>query len=79
MLKKVLIFFGCLLVLFFLVNSVIMPWYVKHSDTAKVPRVTGMNYIDAKKIIEEAGLEIKQGDVKYDENIQIGQILDQNP
>ncbi|MEO6693703.1 MAG: PASTA domain-containing protein, partial [Ignavibacteria bacterium] len=42
-------------------------------------RVTGMNYIDAKKIIEEAGLEIKQGDVKYDENIQIGQILDQNP
>lgn len=79
MLKKIGIFAGALIVLFFLVNSVIMPLYVKHSDTAKVPRVTGLNYIDAKKIIEEAGLEIKQGDVKYDENIQIGQVMDQNP
>ncbi len=56
-----------------------MPLYVKHSDTAKVPKVIGMNFIEAKKVIEEAGLEIKQGDVKYDENIQIGMILDQNP
>lgn len=79
MLKKSLIFLGVLFCLFFLVNNVIMPWYVKHSDTAIVPKITGMNYIEAKKIIEEGGFEIKQGDVKYDENIQIGQILDQNP
>jgi len=79
MLKKLLIFAGFLIVLFFLVNSVIMPLYVKHSDTVKVPKVTGMNYMDAKAIIEESSLEIKQGDVKYDENIPIGQILDQNP
>lgn len=79
MLKKTLIFAGVLLCLFFLVNNVIMPWYVKHSETVKVPKVTGMNYIQAKQIIEEGGLEIKQGDVKYDENIPIGQILDQNP
>ncbi|HMS66192.1 MAG TPA: PASTA domain-containing protein [Ignavibacteria bacterium] len=44
-----------------------------------MPKVIGMNFIEAKKVIEEAGLEIKQGDVKYDENIQIGMILDQNP
>lgn len=56
-----------------------MPLYVKHSDTAKVPKVIGMNFIEAKKIIDDAGLEIKQGDVKYDESIQIGMILDQNP
>src|SRR6186713_707929 len=79
MLKKISIFAGTLIVLFFLVNSVIMSWYVKHSDTAKVPKVIGMNYMDARKIIEDEGLEIKQGDVKYDENIPIGQILDQNP
>ncbi|MEO8665399.1 MAG: PASTA domain-containing protein, partial [Ignavibacteria bacterium] len=79
MLKKTLVFIGILLCLFFLVNNVLMPWYVKHSDTVKVPRITGMNYIEAKKIIEEGGLEIKQGEVKYDENIPIGQILDQNP
>ncbi|MEO8209551.1 MAG: PASTA domain-containing protein [bacterium] len=79
MLKKILIFFVSLLILFFLVNNVIMPLYVKHSDTAKVPRVTGMNYIDAKRIIEDSGLEIIQGEMKYDENIPIGQVLDQNP
>lgn len=56
-----------------------MPWYVKHSDTVKSPKVTGMNYLDAKKIIEEAGLEIIQGEMKFDESIPIGQILDQNP
>lgn len=79
MIKKLLIFFGILFVLFFLVNNFIMPWYVKHSDTVKSPKVTGMNYLDAKKIIEEVGLEIIQGEMKYDENIPIGQILDQNP
>lgn len=79
MLKKSLIFLVSLAALFFLFNNVLMPLYVKHSDTVKVPKVTGMNYIEAKKIIEEAGLEIKQGDVKYDETIQIGMILDQNP
>lgn len=79
MLKKLLIVFVSFLALFFLFNYVIMPLYVKHSDTAKVPKVTGMNFIEAKQIIEDAGLEIKQGEVKYDENIQIGMILDQNP
>ncbi len=56
-----------------------MPWYVKHSDTVKVPKITGMNYIEAKKLIEEGGLRIQQGDIKFDENIPIGQIMDQNP
>lgn len=79
MLKKTLIFIVSVAALFFLFNNVLMPLYVKHSDTVKVPKVTGMNYIEAKKLIEEAGLEIKQGDVKYDENIPIGMILDQNP
>lgn len=79
MLKKIIIFALAFLVIFFVINKVIMPWYVKHSDTVKVPKITGMNYLDAKKIIEEGGLEIKQGETKYDENIPIGQILDQNP
>lgn len=79
MLKKSVTFIVIIISLMFLVNNVIMPWYVKHSDTVKVPKITGMNFLEAKKIIEEGGLEIKQGDIKYDENIPIGQILDQNP
>lgn len=79
MLKKLLIIFASAVALFVLFNSVIMPLYVKHSDTVKVPKITGMNFIEAKKVIEEAGLEIKQGEVKYDESKQIGVVLDQNP
>ncbi|MBL8008096.1 MAG: PASTA domain-containing protein [Ignavibacteria bacterium] len=77
--KKLLIIFVSAIALFILFNNVIMPLYVKHSDTVKVPKITGMNFIEAKKVIEDAGLEIKQGEVKYDESKQIGIILDQNP
>lgn len=79
MLKKVIILIVIIISLMFLVNNVIMPLYVKHSDTVKVPKIIGLNFIEAKKVIEDGGLEIKQGDIKYDESIPIGQILDQNP
>ncbi len=79
MVKKLLIIFGGIIVIFFLFNSVLMPWYVKLTDTATVPNVLGLNYIDAKKKLESVGLELKQGDVRYDENKPIGEILDQNP
>lgn len=79
MLKKIVIFIAGLLVLFLIMNNIIMPLYVKHSDTVKVPKVAGMNYLEAKTIVEENGLEIIQGEVKYDENQPIGLILDQNP
>ncbi|MCB0727549.1 MAG: PASTA domain-containing protein [Ignavibacteriae bacterium] len=79
MLKKILIFIAALLVLFFITNNVIMPLYVKHADTVKVPKVIGLNFIEAKDIIEKGGLEIIQGEMKYDESIPIGQIMDQNP
>lgn len=79
MLKKISVFFVSLIALYILFNNVVMPLYVKHSDTVKVPKVIGMNLIEAKKLIEDSGLELKQGDVKYDENIQIGMIMDQNP
>ncbi|HMQ69294.1 MAG TPA: PASTA domain-containing protein [Ignavibacteria bacterium] len=79
MLKKILIFVAALLVLFFITNNVIMPLYVKHADTVKVPKVIGLNFIEAKDIIENGGLEIIQGEMKYDESIPIGQIMDQNP
>ncbi len=79
MLKKFLIFISALLIVFLIFNYVVMPLYVNHYETAKVPKLTGLNLIDAKKVAEESGLDIKQADIKYDEKIPIGQILDQNP
>ena len=79
MLKKLGIIFGALFVLFFLFNNILMPLYVRQSNTVEVPNVVGMNFRDAKQLIEDAGLEVKQGENRYDESIPIGQILDQNP
>ena len=56
-----------------------MPWYVKHTDLVEVPSVIGMTFIEAKRVLENSGLQVKQGDVKYDETKPIGQILEQNP
>jgi serine/threonine-protein kinase len=78
MLKKLLILFGIVIAIVFLFNNIIMPWYVKHSDLVKVPNVVGLTYLDAKRIIEDTGLEVKQ-DTRFDETRQIGEILDQNP
>lgn len=79
MIKKLAIIFGALFILFFVFNSILMPLYVKQSDTVEVPNVVGMNFRDAKQVIEEAGLEVKQGENRYDESKPIGMILDQNP
>ena len=79
MLKKALIILGALVLLIFLFNSVLMPLYVKHTTLVKVPNVVGMNFMDAKNVIEDAGLDVKQGDLKYDETKPIGVVLDQNP
>lgn len=79
MLKKLSILFGVLIFLFIVFNYVVMPLYVNHYETVKVPKLTGINFIEAKEIVEKSGLDIKQADVKYDEKIPIGQIIDQNP
>ncbi|MBM4158276.1 MAG: PASTA domain-containing protein [Ignavibacteria bacterium] len=79
MLKKLSILAGILVVLILLFNYLIMPIYVKHSRTVIVPNVIGMNFMEAKKILEDAGLDVKQGDIRYDETKPIGLVIDQNP
>jgi len=79
MLKKFGILLVIMLALMLLFNNILMPWYVKHSNLVKVPNVTGLNFLDAKKVLEQAGLDVKQGDVRYDESKPIGFVMDQAP
>lgn len=78
MFKKLLILLGIIVVIVILFNNVLMPLYVKHYELVKVPNVIGLDYLDAKRIIEENGLEVKQV-TRFDETRPIGQIIDQNP
>lgn len=77
--KKTLIIFAVVIGFIILFNSVIMPWYVRHNTLVKVPAVTGMQFEEAVKVLDDAGLEGLQGDVRYDESTPIGTILEQNP
>ncbi|MFZ4591560.1 MAG: PASTA domain-containing protein [Ignavibacteria bacterium] len=79
MLKKLGILSLIVVAFVLLFNSILMPWYVKHSNLVKVPSVTGMNFLDAKKVLEQSGLDVKQGDIRYDESKPIGFVMDQAP
>lgn len=79
MLKKILLIFGIIFVLVLVLNYVAMPLYVKHSSLNKVPDVVGLHFNDAKRILEEAGLNVKQGDIRYDSTTPVGVILEQSP
>lgn len=79
MLKKLGILSLIVVAFVLLFNSILMPWYVKHSNLVKVPNVTGLNFLDAKKVLEQSGLDVKQGDIRYDESKPIGLVMDQAP
>jgi len=77
--KKAIIIFIVFIGFIILFNSVIMPWYVSHDTLVKVPSVIGMQFEEAVKVLDDAGLEGLQGDIRYDESKPIGTILEQNP
>ncbi|MBN1634116.1 MAG: PASTA domain-containing protein [Ignavibacteria bacterium] len=79
MVKKSVIIVVSLIIFLLIFNYMAMPWYVRHSKLNVVPNVTGLQFNDAKRILEDAGLNVKQGDVRYDDTKPIGIILEQNP
>ncbi len=79
MAKKILLIFIVIFILVLVLNYVAMPLYVKHSSLNKVPNVVGLHFDEAKRILEEAGLNVKQGDIRYDSTTPVGTILEQSP
>lgn len=77
--KKILLAAGGLFIALLLMNFVIMPWYVRHDTLVKVPSVTGLTFEEAKKLLDDAGLEGVQGDIRYDPSKPIGTVVEQNP
>ncbi len=79
MIKKFTILGLVVVAIVLIFNTIVMPLYVKHASLVQVPSVTGLTFLDAKKVLEDSGLDVKQGDIKYDESKPIGMVLDQNP
>jgi eukaryotic-like serine/threonine-protein kinase len=78
-LKPFLIFVLIGLFLFFLIDSLVMPWYVQKGKTTKVPDVIGFTLDKAKLKIREAGLDPKEAEYKNDKRYKSGTVILQNP
>ena len=77
--KKAIIAVIAFIVVIFIFNSLVMPWYVRHNTLVKVPSVLGLSFGSAKQVLEEADLEGIQGDIRYDASKTLGTVLDQYP
>jgi len=78
-LKKALLIFASLIVLFFVFNELLMPWYVGQREEVMVPSVIGKPKDEAVKILTTAGLEPHEGDVLNDPQYPLGSVISQNP
>ncbi len=68
-----------IVILFFLFDDVLMPYYVQKGKTTHVPSVVGMFLAEAKKTLLDAGLEPKEAEFKPDKFNKAGTVLLQNP
>jgi len=66
-------------VFFILIDSIVMPYYVQKGKTTKVPETVGMPLEEAKKKLQDAGLEAKEAEYKTDKRYKIGTVTLQNP
>lgn len=78
-LKVPAIVLGIALLLFFLLDSVIMPRYVQQGKTTKVPHVVGKKLDDAVQVLAENGLVGKKAEVRTDKQYPEGTVVLQNP
>jgi beta-lactam-binding protein with PASTA domain len=68
-----------IVVLFFLFDDVLMPYYVQKGKTTHVPNVVGMFLAEAKKTLLDAGLQPKEAEFKPDKYSKAGTVVLQNP
>jgi beta-lactam-binding protein with PASTA domain len=66
-------------IILFIVDGIVMPFYVQKGKVTKVPNVIGLSLEDAKNRIRAAGLDPKGSDYKADKRYEIGTIILQNP
>jgi beta-lactam-binding protein with PASTA domain len=78
--KKIYIAFALCLLLFFVCNDLLMPWYVNQRGEVTVISVEGLLFEDASRLLDSVGLRAQQGDVvRTDKAHPPGTVINQNP
>lgn len=76
--RKTLIGLGIFIVFGFIMNLIVMPWYVSSSNR-QVPSVIGIKANDAMGILKDADLDPIVSDTTYDEKFPKGTVIYQRP
>ena len=77
--RRIYLFLALLLVLFFVCNDFLIPWYVNHGGVIQVPSVVGLDLAAATHILDSLRLEPKKSDVRLDNEHAEGVVIIQNP
>jgi beta-lactam-binding protein with PASTA domain len=72
-------FIGMSIVVIFVVDTFIMPYYVNKSGTLIVPNVVGMKEVTAKRILDSLQFEPRSGEIRQDNTYPVGYVILQNP
>jgi len=77
--KRIYIVFAALLVFFFGLNDLLLPWYVNSGGVITVPPVVGISFDTATRLLDSLGFESRKGDVRLDRAHPAGVVIIQNP
>ena len=64
---------------FLLLDFLVMPFYVDHGATQKVPDVLAKTTSEARQMLESGGLEVVEAETKADDKAPPGTVIAQNP
>jgi eukaryotic-like serine/threonine-protein kinase len=78
-LRRLLILLAVFAGVFVVVNYVLLPAYVNQRETLQVPRVTGLQLEDARRVIDSLGLEAVEAGTRPDPKAPAGMVVQQNP
>lgn len=76
--RELVYIIGALLLLIFMFNYILMPWYVSGKEV-KVPKVIGLTELKAKKLLSDSDLNFVNAGERYDERFAKGKIIFQKP
>lgn len=77
--KKFLYTVLCIVLGFMFINNALMPWYVNHGETLRVPVVVGLPLDSARRALQDSGFVPIESDTRPDAQAPVGTVVGQNP
>jgi len=78
-LRPILVFFLICAGVFFILDNILMPWYVQKGKIAKVPNLIGLPFEEARRKLDSLGLKPIEAEHRMDKRFKVGLVIAQVP